>query len=312
MLFTVQPRLLLLSVLFCSVNMEDDAETPRENLNRTSSLQQSEEELQQIEEEITCAICGNLYNDPKTIPCLHTFCKSCLEGSIKSNKKMAVEVSCPVCRAPLPRDNIASIPTNFTIKRLIEILQKRKRNEMASKCDNCHIRRRCVMKAEDLANTVMEVENDVSSRSESRSASWWCVQCEKCLCDKCLDAHRQWGEFAEHKCIAIEEFAHNPKPVLSSVAAKLEELEMCKHHSKPLDFYCKTCRCLICHYCTVKNHRDHEYEDKLTEVANEEKEKVKHITAPLQELLKRVRKAVKGLEDTEKQIEVDGEANTNC
>jgi len=204
------------------------ASDARETLTRTSSLQQSgTEELQQIEEEITCAICGNLYNDPKTIPCLHTFCKGCLENSIKSNKKMAIEISCPVCGAPLPRDEIASIPTNFTIKSLIEILQKRKRDEVGSKCDNCHIRRRrnC-MKAEGIMDAVVEADTEISS------ASFWCVQCEKCLCEKCLDAHKQWGEFVEHECIAIEEFAHNPKPVLSSVALKLEELEMCKNHSR--------------------------------------------------------------------------------
>ncbi|XP_065890021.1 tripartite motif-containing protein 2-like [Dysidea avara] len=279
--------------------MADDA--GRETLTRTSSLEQSEE-LQQIEEEITCSICGNLFNDPKTIPCLHTFCKCCLEGSIESNKKMAVDVSCPLCRAPLPRDEIASIPTNFTIKRLIEILQKKKKDKMASECDNCHIRWRNSLTTKPIkAGT--EVDTDVAS------ASFWCVQCEKCLCEKCLDAHSQWGEFAEHKCIAIEEFVRNPKPVLSSAALQLKELELCKHHSKALDFYCKTCRCLICHYCTAKDHKVHEYEDKLTEVADEEREEVKHITAPLEEMLERVRRAVKELENTEKQIEVEGEAN---
>ena len=48
-----------------------------------------EKEWQQIEEEITCSICGDLFTDPKTIPCLHTFCKQCIEKSIESNKKMA-------------------------------------------------------------------------------------------------------------------------------------------------------------------------------------------------------------------------------
>jgi len=49
-----------------------------------------------------------------------------------------------------------------------------------------------------------------------------------------VDAHKKWGEFAEHQCVPIEEFALNPKPVLSSSATlKLEEQEMCKQHAKP-------------------------------------------------------------------------------
>jgi len=280
--------------------MASDAEA-----SRTSSLEHSREELQQIEEEITCAICGNLYNDPKTIPCLHTFCKSCLEGSINSNKKLAVAASCPLCRAPLLRDEVTSIPTNLTIKHLIEILQRKKR-KLASKCDNCDIRRTGKLMNVTSMDAIKEIDGTNANVS---LASFWCVQCEKCLCEKCLDAHRQWGEFAEHECISIEQFAHNPKPVLSSVAVKLEKLEMCQHHSKPLDFFCMTCRCLICHYCTVKDHKDHEYEDKLTKVADEEREKVKHATAPLEKLLERVKRGMNELEETEKQIDVEGEAN---
>ena len=189
------------------------------------------------------------------------------------------------------------------MKRLIEILQDRKKNDRATtECDNCHIRKRnSINKDNDVE--AMQVDADVES------ASFWCVQCEKCLCKTCLGAHSQWGEFAEHEYVAIEEFAQNPKPVLSSVALKVKELEMCMHHGKPMDFYCKTCRCLICHYCTAKNHKDHDYEDKLTEIADEEREKVKNATAPLDKLLERVRNAVKELEDTKRQIDEEGEAN---
>ena len=84
-----------------------------------------EKEWLQIEEEISCSICGDLFTDLKTIPCLHTFCKRCIERSIESNKKMAAVVCCPLCRIPLPRDGVESIPTNFTINHLVEIYGKR-------------------------------------------------------------------------------------------------------------------------------------------------------------------------------------------
>ena len=271
---------------------------------RSSSVEQSGEELQQIEEEITCAICGNLFNDPKTIPCLHTFCKSCLERSIESNKKMATEVCCPLCRAPLLRDETKSIPTNFTIKRLVEIVRSKKEDNV--ECENCRIRLNSISKTKKPGDEV--------DLEPVAPAVFWCVQCAKCMCEKCHDAHKQWGEFVEHKCVAIEEITTSSMQESKSVSTsrsstRLEWLEMCRHHSKPLDFYCRTCKCLICYYCTAKDHRDHNFEDKLTEVADEEREKVKHATAPLEELLDQVRKAVKELEDTEKQIDVRDEAN---
>ena len=55
-----------------------------------------EKEWKQIEEEITCSICRDLFTDPKTIPCLHMFCKQCIEQSIESSKKMASTVICPL------------------------------------------------------------------------------------------------------------------------------------------------------------------------------------------------------------------------
>ena len=33
-----------------------------------------------LNKELTCAICLELFKTPKMLPCLHTFCKSCLEG----------------------------------------------------------------------------------------------------------------------------------------------------------------------------------------------------------------------------------------
>ena len=53
-------------------------------------------------------------------------CKQCIEKSIESNKKMASMVCCPLCRAPLPGEDMLSVPTNFTINHLVEIFDKRK------------------------------------------------------------------------------------------------------------------------------------------------------------------------------------------
>ena len=62
-----------------------------------------EKEWQQIEEEITCSVCGDLFTDPNTIPCLHMFCKQCVEKGMESSKKMVSELFyCPLCRTPLP------------------------------------------------------------------------------------------------------------------------------------------------------------------------------------------------------------------
>ena len=242
-----------------------------------------EKEWQQIEEEITCSICGDLFTDPKTIPCLHTFCKRCIEKSIESNKKMASIVCCPLCRAPLPRDDISSVPTNFTINRLVEIFGKRKEagKSLQITCGNCG-------------------EN-------GSPAITWCVDCETSLCQQCNHAHKIWKDFKSHKTVAINEFVKNPKLALSAP----EKPEACKSHSKQaLDLYCKTCSSLICRDCTLKDHprETHDF-DFIDDVVDEEREKIKQATAPLKQLLERVRNGIKRMEESETEIDIESEAN---
>ena len=245
-----------------------------------------EKEWQQIEEEITCSICGDLFTDPKTISCLHTFCKQCIERSIESNKKMASVICCPLCRTPLAREDISSVPINFTINRLVEIFGKRKeagkslaRKEM--KCNSCD--------------------------DDDSPAVTWCVECENCLCEFCNGAHKRIKAFKSHKIVLVEEFIKNPKLVLSTP----EKPEDCKIHNKQsLDLYCKTCSSLICRDCTLKDHprETHDF-DFIDDVVDEEREKIKQATAPLQQFLERVRDGIKRIEENEKDIDVKSEAN---
>jgi len=245
-------------------------------------------EWQQIKEEITCSICGELFTDPKTIPCLHTFCKRCIERSIESNKKMATVVCCPLCRVPLSRDQVdlTSIPTNFTINRLVEIFGKRKQIEgqkfILMKCGKC---------------------------VEDATAVTWCIDCDNPLCLSCNEFHSKWKDFQSHKTVTVATFLQNPKRTLVTP----EKAEFCKiHTNQPLDLYCKTCSKLICQYCTLKDHprghRDHDY-DFVDEMVDEEREKIKEVIATLKHLIERVRNGVKTLENCEKQVDMESEAN---
>ena len=251
----------------------------------TGSVVPVEKEWQQIEEEITCSICGDLFTDPKTIPCLHTFCKQCIEKSIESNKKMASIVCCPLCRTPLARDDISSVPTNFTINRLVEIFGKRK----------------------EAGNSLAPKEMKCSSCEEGLPAITWCVECENSLCKHCNDAHQRMKAFKSHTTVPVEEFVKNPLLVLSTP----EKPESCKSHGKQaLDLYCKTCSSLICRDCTLKDHprETHDF-DFIDDVVDEEKEKIKQATAPLKRLLEQVRNGIKRIEESDKEIDIESEAN---
>ena len=50
-----------------------------------------------LEKELECAVCLEQFKDPKVLPCLHSFCKICLEGLVCREGK-AWKLNCPSCR----------------------------------------------------------------------------------------------------------------------------------------------------------------------------------------------------------------------
>ena len=165
-----------------------------------------EKESQQVKEEITCSICGDLFADPKNIPCLHTFCKRCIERSIESNKKMAVIVCCPLCRAPLPQDGMASIPTSFTISRFVETFRKHQTES-----------------AEEISET--ECSN---CEPNGLPAVMWCMNCTESLCCNCNETHKNLKGLKSHKTIPIVLWNQSSKHTKGDTQV---EKEFCLYHT---------------------------------------------------------------------------------
>ena len=47
---------------------------------------------------LECAVCLDQYTEPKVLPCLHTFCKRCLQGLLK-HEGAVWKLICPTCRS---------------------------------------------------------------------------------------------------------------------------------------------------------------------------------------------------------------------
>ena len=46
-------------------------------------------------DDLTCVLCGELYADPRLLPCLHSFCRRCLEHTINPR---STQLTCHLCR----------------------------------------------------------------------------------------------------------------------------------------------------------------------------------------------------------------------
>ena len=236
------------------------------------------DEWKQIEEEITCSICKDLFTEPKTIQCLHTFCEQCVKSSVEMSRRLGGEICCPLCRAEIAQDP-SKVPTNFSIKRLIEIFSKRQEHatpNVNKKCGECE---------------------------EDRPAVIWCVDCESFQCEECFKQHQRMKGLKLHKTVPLEHFLQSPQQV-----SILIKPEVCKdHNSQALDLYCQTCNILICRDCTIVDHRQHHYNfvDKL---ADEERAKIKMVAAQLKTILEQVNAAIKKVEDVDNELNNETDA----
>ncbi|XP_077997165.1 E3 ubiquitin-protein ligase TRIM45-like [Glandiceps talaboti] len=202
------------------------------------------------EEFLCCTICLDQFKDPKSLPCLHTFCESCLETLYK--KKGSLE--CPSCRNvyPLPIGGVSKLTTNFFMNNLIEIYHRLLESSKGGpiQCDGC----------------------------EENTATHRCVQCQDYLCRSCMKVHKKLSMTKSHQLLTIEEYRTTEltRPIV-------QQTECCSIHPKnEIEFYCETCQVPVCTACTIVNHRipEHCHRD-LKDVADEYQKQLKDMVDKL-------------------------------
>ncbi|NXO01806.1 TRI59 protein, partial [Rhinopomastus cyanomelas] len=96
--------------------------------------------MHRFEEELTCSICYSLFEDPRILPCAHTFCRSCLEEAFRLSqdshlgRSLRVSLNCPSCRRSVDilTGGVESLPVNFALKAIVEKYQEEGRRDTAT------------------------------------------------------------------------------------------------------------------------------------------------------------------------------------
>ena len=189
---------------------------------------------QSLKQQLTCPVCLDRYTQPRTLPCLHSFCHDCLCRFPKKVKKDKHFITCPVCRQTTqqPDKGVSGFQSAFLINNLLELylaLEKVSGSQQ-NNCENCH----------------------------KEQATGYCKQCSRFLCQICIDMHNAWVDFTSHQILGVEDVATTASKL---VPLKEQPTMECSSHGEPLKVYCDTCDKLICHLCTTaKVHRSHNYE----------------------------------------------------
>lgn len=187
-----------------------------------------------------CPICTEEFRNPKFLPCLHTFCETCLqrhiESTVKTNDRTNPSIICPVCRmlAPVPADSATPIDkwaTTIPFNHLIfSMMAKMKSNEKKER-DNCDPCRRI---------------------GDNSVATNWCQECNELLCRACLkNFHNRLKNSDLHPVLDISEAKILPQSVASNVEEPCTE-----HKGKYYEVYCLDHSQMCCVLCLAINHRE--------------------------------------------------------
>ncbi|XP_059809602.1 E3 ubiquitin-protein ligase TRIM56-like [Hypanus sabinus] len=179
----------------------------------------------QIENDIlNCKICFNRFNQPKMLPCAHTYCFDCLENMVRGNRK----IRCPECREEADvSGGVSKLKTNFQINSLLDIFKGQESEEAA--CSPCAI----------------------VGKSRTSAAA----QCQTCCVHLCLSCKvKHTAGNPGHVLTSLPGFSSGP----CEAEVAMQKKVYCQQHPRALvDYFCTSCNSAICASCSSYSHAQH-------------------------------------------------------
>ncbi|KAJ8032657.1 E3 ubiquitin-protein ligase TRIM56 [Holothuria leucospilota] len=180
-----------------------------------------------------CSVCLEQLKEPKLLPCLHRYCKDCLNSIIQGTYDV---IKCPECRqeTQIPVNGVDGFKTDFYSKNLVEYVQI----QQSLKSD--------------------EIRECYSCSKHLRVAAY-CFKCNDFLCKDCHNFHVTNKLLKDHQkhTLSLEDI--EAKNITKEKLASIRHAPRCHIHLEEIaKLCCETCVNLpICMACTYGKHKGH-------------------------------------------------------
>ncbi|XP_068581810.1 E3 ubiquitin-protein ligase TRIM39-like [Cebidichthys violaceus] len=218
------------------------------------------------EQELTCSICLDLFDEPVSTPCGHNYCQACIGGYWASS---------PVCTCPLCKRQFEERPRLSVNKVFALIADKYKESRYGAAGLPSAVRNGTAATdatatgAPGISSGEEVVWCDVCTGVKQPAVSS-CLTCTASYCSQHLQPHRTTSFYSKHPLM-------DPQEALRG--------RTCRAHRRLLEVYCRTCQRCICAICVLEEHRTHQ----TVSVQTERLGKQKQVARTEQEILNRIR-----------------------
>ena len=182
----------------------------------------------EIQNLLICDVCKKTINEPKILPCSHSFCKVCVENFATQDEESVdgegKKIDCLTCRSTVTlkaKEKVAGLPDNEFIVKLLTAVGPDRKQETA-----------------------------VCSLGHSEPSITICMECEMLLCHTCCCSHYVWPANKNHIMVSISEMINRDEQQVMGA----ETLSCSQHKDAIPKFYCETCKELICIKCLASVH----------------------------------------------------------
>ena len=229
--------------------------------------------------EARCEKCDKYYEDPRMLPCLHSFCLGCLQKELDTHATL----NCPNCKEQviLPENGLSDLPQDLRKANEAELERiNEKVAEADELCGNC-------------------------GRTDSTGkAVAYCIECEVYLCKYCEGIHGKMKFFADHNLAMIGQRLMKTNETNPATRLFQKKLLCTQHKDKEIEAYCMKCEKMICILCMNFEHDDHRKECKYLEhVAKQEMESLMACKSNAQHALASLDSAIAECKETMEQAE---------
>ena len=220
-----------------------------------------------------CQYCDNIYQDPRILSCLHSYCLQCIT---KLHVESTASITCPTCNqsTTIPVEDVSSLPRNVRLTEMAELdkILCKVTSTSPPPCDSC----------------------------DENSPIAYCTDCDELFCNRCWEHHQGLKKSRSHSSFTLKEAQNTSRDKLIKMLPS--SLPMCHDHvDQKLSFYCNQCAIPVCVVCTINKHKCHPV-DEVSKQIIQNKEEIQQIVDAFPAVQKHLKEFLTAGEEIRKKI----------